>query len=203
MKLRITVWILLVLVTACLLYGGECLLFQQQLAQKTVRLHVLANSDGTEDQRLKLAVRDEILQLAAALTEDCTSAQEAQQCLTAQLDQLTGAAQKVLQSAGCPHSVTVRLEEETFSTRKYEGFCLPAGNYPALIVGIGAAEGKNWWCVVYPSLCTAAASDTLEEAALLDGYSQGELDCITEEAADYTLRFKTLEWLQKIVAWLR
>ncbi|MFR2156395.1 MAG: stage II sporulation protein R [Evtepia gabavorous] len=47
---------------------------QAQLAEKVIRLHVLANSDSQADQTLKLQVRDKIL----AQTASCSPARNPQ-----------------------------------------------------------------------------------------------------------------------------
>lgn len=195
MKIRIFIWILLVFVAAFVLLSVESLLLQQNLAEKTIRLHVVANSDSPEDQAQKLRVRDEILQEVSRLTAHCTTAQEAEAVLSLHLSELAQTAEAFLRQEGSAYSVETLLTVEQFSTRHYDGFSLPAGMYSALRVNIGAASGKNWWCVVFPSLCTAATGEAMEEAAEVGGYSDGEYRLITGGEHRYTLRFKALEWL--------
>ena len=198
MKLRIFVWILLVFAAALVLLGAESLLMQQDLADKTLRLHVVANSDSPEDQAQKLRVRDEILREVSRLTAHCTTAEEAELVLSSHLSELSEKAEDFLRQEGSAYSVEALLTVESFSTRHYDSFSLPAGTYPALRVNIGAAAGKNWWCVVFPSLCTAATGDAMEQAAQAGGYSDGEYRLITGGEKRYTLRFKALEWLTEL-----
>ena len=198
MKLRIFVWILLVFAAAFVLLGAESWLMQRDLAEKTIRLHVVANSDSAEDQAQKLRVRDGIVEAVSRLTADCNTAQEAEAVLSANLSELTQTAQQVLRQEGSDYSAEALLTVEFFSTRNYDSFDLPAGKYPALRVNIGAAEGKNWWCVVFPSLCTAATGEAMEQAAQAGGYDDGEYRLITGGEQRYTLRFKALEWLAKL-----
>lgn len=198
MKLRIFVWILLVFAAAFVLLGAESLLLQRDLADKTIRLHVVANSDSPEDQAQKLRVRDGIVEAVSRLTAHCETAEEAEAVLSAHLPELTQTAERVLRQEGSDYPVEALLTVEQFSTRNYDGFDLPAGSYPALRVNIGAAAGKNWWCVVFPSLCTAATGDAMEQAAQAGGYSDGEYRLITGGEKRYTLRFKTLEWLTEL-----
>ena len=198
MKLRIFVWILLVFAAAFVLLGAESWLMQRDLANKTIRLHVVANSDSAEDQAQKLRVRDGIVEAVSHLTADCNTAQEAEAVLSAHLSELTQTAQQVLRQEGSDYSAEALLTVEFFSTRNYDSFDLPAGKYPALRVNIGAAEGKNWWCVVFPSLCTAATGEAMEQAAQVGGYDDGEYRLITGGEQRYTLRFKLLEWLAEI-----
>ena len=52
---------LMIVAALALTSGAVALHTQSQLAEKVVRLHVLANSDSEEDQALKLKVRDAVL----------------------------------------------------------------------------------------------------------------------------------------------
>ena len=97
--------------------------------------------------------------------------------------------------------VTVRLVRQYFPTTRYEGFQLPAGQYQALRVELGRAEGRNWWCVVYPPLCTAAASD-LSRTALGAGLTEDDLSLITGDGDGYVLRFRSLELWERLRQWL-
>lgn len=195
---RVCLWLALVFGAAVILYVGESVLLQRQLAEKTVRLHVIANSDSEEDQALKLLVRDAVLSEAMTLTEGCVDANGAKVCLTEGLPRLHQAAEAALRKQGSRDSVAVSLEVANFDTRYYDTFTMPAGDYPALCVRIGAAEGKNWWCVVFPSLCTAAGSEEFDDAAQVGGYSREEKDLLIQGEEGYILRFKTLEWLRKL-----
>lgn len=198
MKIRFLAWIAAVFAAAYILLGAESWLLQRSIADKTLRLHVVANSDSEADQAQKLRVRDCILETVSELTADCESLQEAQAVLEANLSDLQNSAQTLLRSEGSDYAVSVSVGNETFGTREYETFSLPAGEYPALRVKIGAAQGKNWWCVVFPSLCKAATSDAAKQCAEVGGYDDAESSLITGGEKKYTLRFKTLEWLLEI-----
>ena len=180
---------LLVGLAAVLLSGTLSLGEQTALSERVVRLHVLANSDSQEDQALKLRVRDRVLAETRTLLEASADREEAAQRLTRALERL--AAEEIAES-GYDYPVSLRLEETAFPTRTYDGFTLPAGKYLALRVLIGAAEGQNWWCVVFPPLC-AAASEDVAETALAAGLSQDQVALITEESRGYELRLKSVE----------
>ena len=161
-------------------------------------MHVVANSDSEADQAQKLRVRDCILQTVSELTAECETSQEAQTVLEANLAQLQADAQTFLRNEGSDYSASVSVGKEQFGTREYETFSLPAGEYPALRVKTGAAQGKNWWCVVFLSLCKAATSDVVKECAEVGGYDDAESTLITGGEKKYTLRFMTPEWLLDI-----
>ena len=124
----------------------------------TIRLHVLANSDTVEDQLLKLQVRDAIL---AALPDSVRAAETPDQAVAAlrrSLPALRYAANQALRRTHSIQNAAVRLETFDFAARDYGTFALPGGAYTALRVELGAAQGHNWFCVLYPSLCVAGAA---------------------------------------------
>lgn len=184
-------------VAAAAIFTVQTAALQRGLAEKTLRLHVVANSDTDADQAQKLRVRDAVLETVGALTEGCGSRAEAEQALGAGLGRVQAAAQSVLDAEGSGLTACVSLEEQRFGTRSYDTFTLPAGVYRALCVRIGAAQGHNWWCVVFPSLCTAASSEQAAQLAAAGGFDGDETELVTD-ADGYILRFKLLEWLDEL-----
>lgn len=201
MKIRIFVWILCVALMASFLYAADSLLMQRDIASKTIRLHVVANSDSAADQQQKLHVRDAVLRSVAELTAQCGDVRSAREQIAAHIDKISTAACTVLSEEGSDARVTVSLCDEAFETRVYDTFTLPAGVYPSLRVRIGAAEGKNWWCVVFPSLCTAASTEEFEVAAQSGGFSAQETEVVTGGKQKYRFRFRTLELLETVASW--
>ena len=188
--------LLLTAVGVFLLSGALSLQTQSALADKVVRLHVLANSDSEADQFLKLTVRDAVLAETEVLLEGVENRDTAAQVLRAQLPQLRRTAERTMAEQGSHYPVEVRLETAEFPTKTYDGFALPAGEYLALRVLIGEAAGQNWWCVVFPPLCSAAASE-VGETAVAAGMSGEQVRLITEEEG-YVLKFKCVELWQQL-----
>ena len=168
---------------------------QVRLASQVIRLHILANSDSEEDQALKLEVRDRVLETTSALLAGETEPQAAAVLLDQHLDDIAQTAAQEISAQGHDDRVEVRLEQAWFPTRQYQGISLPAGNYLALRVLIGAAEGHNWWCVVFPNLCLPAVSERALEASTL---TPGQISLLQEEETSYVFRFKALELWQSL-----
>lgn len=166
---------------------------QEKLADKVLRLHVLANSDSQEDQELKLLVRDRVLATVEPWTEGAQSAQGAQQAIEAHLPELQMEAQQAVWDEGYDYPVQVRLQEQYFNTREYEQFAIPPGSYESLQVTIGEGAGKNWWCVVFPPLCNAVSTEEVSLTATEGGLSEQEVFLILEEGNDYVIKFKAIE----------
>lgn len=195
-------WLLALAAALVMTSGVVALQTQSELAERVVRLHVLANSDSQADQALKLEVRDAVLSRTTEALQGVANRTEAQARLQALLPELRTAAESVVADRGIAYSVRVELEETAFPTREYDGFALPAGEYLALRVLIGAAEGQNWWCVVFPPLCTTAAAD-VPVAALGAGLSEEQVALITEADGGYVLKFKSVELWQALKARLQ
>ena len=200
MKKRITFCvfvIVLMLVMPLLPVRGE-----GEVYEKTLRLHVLANSDSTEDQELKMLVRDAVVEVSYGLIRDCTDREGAQKILSDNLDYLKSTAQKVVEENGYDYSVTFELGEEYYPEREYGDIRLPSGRYNSLRVCIGESDGQNWWCVLFPPLCTQAAE--AEEELVQTGFTPNQVKILTEsEKPKYVIRFRILEWFEDIAELFR
>ena len=178
---------------ALLCFGAAEAKTAQDLSAQLVRLHVIAASDSDRDQAEKLQVRDAVLRELGHL--QAGSAEEAETIIREKLAALAAAAQAALPE---PKLVELRLCREHYPTRNYATFALPAGEYCSLQVRIGQAEGRNWWCVVYPALCRSAEGICWEEAAETAGFSDGQLRLIRVEPGRVRYRLKIAEWLDAL-----
>lgn len=158
------------------------------LRQSVLRLHIIANSDSEADQAVKLLVRDKILEESADIFAGETELHQAEKKAAEKTGEFCKAAERVLSENGFSYGATAEIGDSYFETREYEAFTLPAGNYRSLIIRLGKAEGKNWWCVIFPAVCIPAATD----ASLSDSAS-GTSAQIAEHPQKYIMRFKTVE----------
>jgi len=179
-----------------LLIGSAQLARDSQLNEKLVRLHVIAASDSEKDQRVKLLVRDAVLEKIDSM--QLLTTQQAIDTLCASLASLAETAQEVLHREGFADDVQVRLCTEQYPMRQYGSFSLPAGEYVSLQIRLGEAEGQNWWCVVYPGLCHACDEGVFAQAAEAAGFSDGQIRLMTLDSKTVQFRFKLLELVQKL-----
>ena len=194
---------LLLGVAAAALWGVRLDGEQAALADKVVRLHVLANSDTQEDQALKLAVRDAVLAAADGVVPAGAELEEAEQALTQALPAIADAGARVVGEQGYSYPVTASLEHDVwFPTKEYTDFAFPAGEYTALRVTIGEGGGRNWWCVVFPPLCLGSVTENTAETALEGGLEDREVSLITGEDEGYVVKFKAMELLEEFQGWL-
>lgn len=166
---------------------------QAALADSVIRLHVIANSDSTADQALKLQVRDKILQQAESLYPEGADAETACKSIQTHLPRLAQAGQQVVREQGYDYPVTAAVKEVWFPTKQYQGFSLPAGNYTALQIVIGEGSGQNWWCVVFPPLCLGSVTEELDAAEQAGNFTPGQTALVTGESGGYVVKFKAME----------
>lgn len=167
------------------------------IRNNTLRLHIIANSDTIGDQRLKLAVRDYLLGLD--LFEGGQTKQIAAVTLQNKLGKIRNQAQQEVYRLGYNYQVEAEIANMYFDQKSYESYTLPAGYYDALRVTIGEATGKNWWCVLYPSLCVPAATKRQEQE--LSNLTPQQVDII-RNSKDYELRFASVDWYYKLLKML-
>ena len=173
------------------------------LADQVLRLHVVANSDSEEDQALKLIARDAVLELASRLLDGVSDRAQAEEILSAHLDELARAGAEALAAQGCADRVTAEIADQWFPTREYATFSLPAGQYRALRITIGAGAGRNWWCVVFPPLCLGSVTEESVETAAEGVLSEDQVALITGQDGGYVLKFRLIEWWQELLQGLR
>ncbi len=173
-----------------------------ELYDNVIRLHILANSDSDADQALKLYVRDEILSTVDGIVGDAKNKNEAEAAIRDSLDIITAAAADAVREYGSDTSVSVSLSTEKYPRRTYGTFALPSGNYTSLRIMLGCAEGQNWWCVLFPRLCTAPAvkDDTETKEEFIEvGFTPSQYKIISgKDDNKYKIKFRILEIFEEL-----
>ena len=176
-------------------FGEEC----SFIRENTLRLHILANSDSPADQALKLKIRDAVLSCSGELFSGCDTRQKMISAAQEQLPKIQQVAEQTALHNGYELPVTVSVTDMFFETRRYDHVILPAGTYTAVRIELGAAAGKNWWCVLYPPLCVSAAQTgfTEEEAQISDSLLQQDV------LPRYRARLAVVEWWETLCRWAK
>ena len=172
---------------------------EHKVYDKVLRLHVIANSDSGVDQSLKLEVRDAVLEYTAPLLSETESREDAANVIRAHKGEIEAVATERLEACGRADSVSLEVCTERYPTKDYESFCFPSGSYLSVKIKIGEAQGQNWWCVLFPRLCTDLATSKEEEFVAV-GFTPDQYKIITEsENAAYKIRFRLLEYFEELV----
>ena len=194
-KLLKSVWIAVILFA--LLCSGILLKDKAALRDDLIRLHVVANSDSQNDQRIKLMVKDAVVDYLNGAMEGIQDAQQAKEFISSDLPEIESVANAALKKAGSPHTATAKIALEEYDTRTYDTFTLPAGVYNSLRIQIGEASGQNWWCVVFPSLCIPKTTKEFADKAVSAGFDQGLTDTLSGKPK-YQFRFFLLDCFGKL-----
>lgn len=174
---------------------------EEKIYNEVIRLHVIAASDSDEDQRLKLCVRDAVLDAIENAVGETDSYEESYEIIEGMKDELAETASKALMEEGCEDAVQVEFTPENYPVREYDGYTLPAGRYQSLRIVIGEGEGHNWWCVLFPSVCRSKA-EVVKEDYLAAGFSSSQYEMIKGNSAKkYKVRFKILEILSGVIGY--
>ncbi len=182
----------------CLILAALALTFlpvrgEQEIYDGVIRLHVIAASDGAEDQAVKLKVRDSVLSALAEKLDGVRDRDVAKTVVADSLGLVETAARETLAAEGREDSVAVTFTREEYPEREYDDFALPAGEYDSLRVTLGGGEGKNWWCILFPSFCTSLAEDA-EEDFIGAGFTPDQYGAVKKDSGiKYRVRFKILE----------
>ncbi len=165
---------------------------EAEIYDSVVRLHVIANSDSERDQSLKLLVRDAVLEYTAERMSKCTSSEEAAVTIREMKEELETVAEDCLRANGEDDCVSVEFGREKYPRREYDGVTLPAGEYNSLRIVIGNGAGKNWWCVIFPSICVRFAGNVKEDY-ISAGFTPDEYRVITGNEGKMKVKFRILE----------
>ncbi len=193
MKKRIQLSVLFGLICTILLSMSHFNVLCDDLRHNVLRLHIIANSNSVADQELKLKIRDEILAQTGDMFLGITDLSVAEEKAENSLARFESIANNVIEQNGFDYKANAYLGDSYFETRHYDDFTLPAGNYRSLIINLGESKGKNWWCVIFPTVCIPAAS----KGELTDSVSVESADVATH-SNQYIIRFKTVEIYEKI-----
>lgn len=163
-----------------------------EMQSNIIRIRILANSDSAEDQKLKLCVRDAILNESQTLFSGVNTYDDAVEVAEVELDEFLSIAERTVRDNGYDYPVTLNFRDEYFDTRHYDTFTLPAGEYKTAVFTIGEGKGQNWWCVIFPRVCVGACSDSLDKTL-----SDKAVDT-ARDSQKYVFRFKSLELFERI-----
>ena len=165
------------------------------IRDKMLRMHVIANSDSREDQELKLKVRDAVLNEGREIFNGSITSKDAEEKIIPNIKRLENVAKDVINKNGYNYDVNIVVRNEYFKTRTYNNqITLPAGNYMAVKVIIGEGKGKNWWCVMFPPMCLPSVN---EDCTIDDVLNADEVELV-KGTEKYKFKFKIVEIFKEV-----
>ncbi len=204
MKIKIKYFFIVLSLLFCFIFismSSYANTISQNLSDNFFRLHILANSNSAEDQELKLKVRDAIIEYMDKQDFSKYSKEYTINSVSQNLEIYRNLAEKIIQDSGYNYSVNIEIGNYYFPTKIYGNISLPAGNYDALRITIGEANGENWWCSLFPPLCfvdiSSGVIDENSENNLKENLSEEEFAIIRNNNNSIKLKFKIVELFSK------
>lgn len=187
------------LMTLLFVNALACSVYEKEISGNVIRLHVIANSDSENDQRIKLLVRDRVLSYMKRFDEEAYSKEEYAALIYENLSKIEAQANDELISLGRSERARASLETCEFPKKIYGKITLPKGEYSALRIVIGDGAGQNWWCVMYPPLCTGAFDDISADEYFEKKLSHGAYLIVTDEKSEdvYEIRLKAADLVRE------
>lgn len=177
---------------------------QEAIADEVIRLHVIADSDRECDQELKLKVKDAVVERLRGELDEAESVEEAREIMKDNLGELEAVSQEVIEQNGFSYRARASLGQAVFPVKQYGDLVFPAGEYEALRIFLGRAEGKNWWCVMFPTLCfvdetkqeiTMENKEKFKEVLTKEEYES----LCQKEGNQIFFKLKIMEYLNKVI----
>lgn len=194
---------ILVFIYIALLSFNYSKAISSNLSDSVFRLHIIANSDSSADQQLKLKVRDNIIEYMNTLTSSSSDKKDVISMVNNHLDSFKEIALNTIKENGYNYDVNIEIGNFNFPTKTYGDISFPAGNYDALRIEIGDAIGQNWWCVLFPPLCFVNSStgvvpddskNTLKENINSESYEIISEGNKSKNTSDIKIKFKIIEF---------
>lgn len=176
----------------------------KNISNNFLRLHIIANSDSTDDQILKYKIRDSVIEYMSSYFDDVKTKDEALKILNDHIDEIYNIAFEIASSNGYSYPITVSVGNFYFPTREYDEITLPEGCYDALKIELGESKGQNWWCVMFPSICLIDNSNqnfSNDSEKLLQQNLDSEeysIICNENKSVELKIKFKLIELFENI-----
>ncbi len=201
-KIKITAAAMGILITLILMYfyiqARQEQKRQESIAREVIRFHVVANSDSREDQQLKLKVKEKVVKYLQEVIKEKKTIEQAREELSRQLPEVERIALLEMQKEGYDYGAEASLGNCYFPVKEYGDLIFPAGEYEALKVNLGDSQGKNWWCVMYPTLCFVDSTYQI----VPDSSKEKLKESLTQEEYDSLLDGESVSYGCKLWEWL-
>lgn len=165
------------------------------LSSSAIRFHVLANSDSSADQQIKMKVKENVVSYIYQNTGNFDNVEETKRFIIRNDKKIKKIALNTLEENGAAYSVTSNFGKTDFPEKYYGDVVFPKGTYTSYTLSLGRGKGHNWWCVLYPPLCFTDASTGI----VPDSSKERLQDSLTEKEYNSIIRyrFRYLTFLNK------
>lgn len=170
------------------------------LKKEIFRLHIIANSDSEEDQKLKLQIRDSIVEYLSSI--HFNNKNELMTYLQDNKDIIYGIAKNVITENGFDYDCSIEIGSSYYPQKKYKNLILPSGTYNGMRIKIGSSKGHNWWCVLFPPMClidsVTCKLPSESESILENSLTPEAYNIISSDSPCYKFKFKIVDLINNL-----
>lgn len=151
-----------VLILGVIVSLGQIKAEENIIPNEAIRLRVVANSNTTNDQEIKIKVRNQLQKDLYNLLNNEKGIDNARKIINDNLDIIDKNIKDILDNENYALGYKINFGSNYFPEKKYKGITYKEGYYESLLVTLGSGEGDNWWCVLFPPLCLLEAEESDE-----------------------------------------
>ena len=123
------------------------------IPDSSIRLRVIPNSNNPEDINIKEQVKKYLEHNIYSITKDTTDIEEARTIITENIPSVKENIDNIFTTNNYELPYEINFGYNYFPKKVYKGITYDEGYYESLVISIGASEGDNWWCVLFPNFC--------------------------------------------------
>lgn len=124
------------------------------IPDESIRIRIIPNSNNVNDQYLKKQVKNNLeLDLEEDL-QDSKTIDTSRKIIKKNMKKYEKTIEKVLKNEKSNQKFNIDYGYHYFPEKTYKGVKYKEGEYESLLVTLGKGEGDNWWCVLFPPICS-------------------------------------------------
>lgn len=120
------------------------------IPNNAIRIRVIANSNNIEDQVLKLKVKEKVESKLYEKLDNTKDINIARNKIKSTLPEI----ENIVNNETNGTNYNINYGDNYFPKKELNGINYKEGNYESLVIKLGEAQGNNWWCVLFPPLCS-------------------------------------------------
>ena len=131
------------------------------IPNEAIRLRIVANSNSIKDQYIKKQVKENISKEIEAILKT-SSLEESREIIQNNIEKIEKVVKETLEELGYETKFNIKFGNNYFPKKIYKNVEYKEGEYESLVITIGEGKGDNWWCVLFPPICSLEETDKNE-----------------------------------------
>lgn len=124
------------------------------IPNEAIRVRVIANSSSEYDIKVKEDLKNYINIKIDNLIKNTKNINEVRTIINYNLDNIHNYVDKRLKEMNYNKSFNITYGLNLFPEKEFKGIKYNSGLYESLVITLGDGKGPNYWCVLYPPLCS-------------------------------------------------